>query len=567
MSDISAESDRPGDDLAMLAGDPELAGMFITEALDHLSSIEALVLRLESTPGDTDLLNAVFRPFHTIKGNAGALGLTSLQSCAHTVETLLDAARSGRLTVGSTEIEIILRAVDVLGAMIASVRDRLAGRPAASVEGAHVALVHEIDGILQSSDRPASNARVAVAKLQTAELRSDSSLATVKVETQKLDGLVDLVGELMVAQSMIRAHPVLARTDEPLGRALAQLARVTGALQQTALGMRMTPLRQTFQKLARLVRDLARQSGKAIELDLAGEDTELDRKVIEAIQDPLMHMVRNSIDHGIEPSASRTAVGKPGTARLSIRAYHEAGAVVIAIADDGAGLPTGRIRAKAVAKGLIAPDAAITAQEIHDLIFRAGFSTADRVTEISGRGVGMDVVRRNIDLLHGRVDVHTVEGQGTTFRMRVPLTLAILHGLLVRVGDDRFVLPTSAIRESLRPVPGQIRPAQGSCRFLDIRHHTIPLARLGDVLGFHHHRRPVNDDIVVVIEDGGREVALAVDELHGTQDVVIKPLGAAFNGVRGIAGAAVLADGRVGLILDPAGLVGLIDNPAIPEAA
>jgi len=567
MSEPSAESDRPVDDLSMLAGDAELADMFFAETLDHLSSIEALALRLESVPGDSDLLNAVFRPFHTIKGTAGALGLGAVQACAHTVETLLDRARSGRHVIGAREVGIVLTAVDVLSGMIGSLRDRLAGRSPANVDDARSALVQEIHDLLAAAGRPAAGLPVAPPSPSSAEPRSDASRAAVKIDTDKLDGLVDLVGELMVAQSIIRAHPALSRTDEPLARALDHLARVTGALQQTALGMRMTPLRLTFQKLARQVRDLARQSGKAIDLELAGDDTELDRKVIEAIQDPLMHMVRNSIDHGIEPVTDRIAAGKPAAARLSIRAYHEAGSVIISIADDGAGLPTDRIRAKAAARGLIAADAAMTAGEIHELIFCPGFSTAEQVTEISGRGVGMDVVRRNVDALHGRVDVETAAGQGTTFRMRVPLTLAMVHGLLVRVGDDRFVLPTSSIRESLQPLAGQLHGTRGSGLHLEMRQQTIPLAALADLLGFGVHRPSAHGGIAVVIDDGGRQLAVVVDELLGTQEVVIKPLGAAFVHVRGIAGAAVLDDGRIGLILDAAGLVGLLDHPAVPEAA
>ena len=280
-----------------------------------------------------------------------------------------------------------------------------------------------------------------------------------------------------------------------------------------------------------------------------------------------MHMVRNSIDHGIEAVADRIAAGKPAAARLSIRAYHEAGSVIISIADDGAGLPTDRIRAKAAARGLITADAAMTAGEIHELIFCPGFSTAEQVTEISGRGVGMDVVRRNVDALHGRVDVETAAGQGTTFRMRVPLTLAMVHGLLVRVGDDRFVLPTSSIRESLQPLAGQLHGTRGSGLHLEMRQQTIPLAALADLLGFGVHRPSAHGGIAIVIDDGGRQLAVVVDELLGTQEVVIKPLGAAFVHVRGIAGAAVLDDGRIGLILDAAGLVGLLDHPAVPEAA
>jgi two-component system chemotaxis sensor kinase CheA len=322
----------------------------------------------------------------------------------------------------------------------------------------------------------------------------------------------------------------------------------------------------TFQKLSRVLLDLSRQSGIPVDRELAGEDIDLYRKMIEAIQDPLMHMVRNSIDHGIEATSKRVAEGKPAAARLSIRAAHEAGAVVIAITDDGAGLPTATIKAQAIAKGLIAEDAVLSDPEIHELIFRPGFSTAEQVSEVSGRGVGMDVVQRNVHALHGRVDVHTLPGAGTTFRIRVPLTLAMAHGLLVTAGGDRFLVPTSAIRETVEPPAADGHETGVVPRRLDVRDRTISIARLADALGLADRREHGRRDVAVVLEDGDRRAAVIVDELVGMQEVVIKPLGPAFADVRGIAGAAVLGDGHVGLILDPGSLIALIDGPAMPEA-
>jgi two-component system chemotaxis sensor kinase CheA len=390
----------------------------------------------------------------------------------------------------------------------------------------------------------------------------DAIRQPVKVDTRKLDSLVDIVGELVISQSMLRAHPTLAGVvDERLARNLAQLTRITGELQRTAMAMRMTPIRPTFQKMARLVRDLARQAGKQIELVMDGEDTELDRKVVEDITDPLMHMVRNSVDHGIEPPAVREAAGKPAVARITVRATHQGGAVVVAIADDGGGLATERIRAKAIAQGLIPADADLAASEIHNLIFRPGFSTAETVSAISGRGVGMDVVRRNIEALRGRVEIQTSSGAGATFTIRVPLTLAILEGLIVRVGQERFVLPTFAVRESLRPVRGQVPAVHGRGRMIRVRSTLVPLVDLDELLHVGSAAGPPEERTVVVIEDAERTVALVVDELVGKQEVVIKTLGEAFASVRGIAGGAILGDGRVGLILDAGGIVALIDRP------
>src|ERR1044072_5503431 len=272
--------------------------------------------------------------------------------------------------------------------------------------------------------------------------------------------------------------------------------------------------------------------------------------------EPLMHMVRNSIDHAIEPAAVRHAAGKRSQARIALSAYHQGGHIVIEIADDGKGLDTEKIKARALERGLIAPGASPSADEINALIFEPGFSTAEKVTEISGRGVGMDVVRRNIDALHGRIEIATEPGKGTTFFIRLPLTLAVLDGLIVGVGRERFVMPTTGVRESLRPLPVQVHNVQGSPRMVQVRDSLLPLVSLGELFGLPHESDPCKAT-VVVIEDAGTQVGLIVDALLGKQEVVIKSLGETFASVRGIAGGAILGDGRIGLILDAHGIVAL----------
>jgi two-component system chemotaxis sensor kinase CheA len=571
--------ESPADDeLMLLQADPELASMFIAEALDHLSSIEALVLQVESQPEDSKLLNDVFRPFHTIKGNAGALGVTSVQELAHSVENLLDLGRSGKHEIGGREIEVILASVDLLTTMVRGLSARLAGQWARDVGAECRALIARVDALITgtetadapqpSAPSPAQDAPPSAAPppLPRAAVH-DESRQTVKVDTRKLDNLIDIVGELVIVQSIIQEDPALQRlVDERLSRNLGQLKRITSDLQRNAMAIRMTPIRPTFQKMSRLVRDLSRKSGKHVDLVLAGEDTELDRKVVEDINDPLMHMVRNSVDHGIESPEGRRAAGKPARARVSLSAYHEGGSIVIAIADDGAGLNTDRIRAKAVAQGLVAADADLSPAEIHELIFRPGFSTAEKVTEISGRGVGMDVVRRNIEALRGRIEIQSTAGQGTTFLIKLPLTLAILEGLLLRTGVERFVLPTFCVRESLRPAPEQVHSFLGRRRLIQVRDSLLPMVHLSELFGDPAPGPEPWNATVVVIEDNGRRMALTVDELLGKQEVVIKALGTAFSHVRGVAGGAILGDGRVGLILDAGGLVSLMDTP-LPQAA
>jgi two-component system chemotaxis sensor kinase CheA len=600
---VAAVEAAADEELLMLMSDAELAGMFIAEALDHLSSIEALVLQVESQPDDVKLLNDVFRPFHTIKGNAGALGVTSVQELAHRVENLLDLARSGRHAMGADEIDVVLRAVDLLTTMIQALTPRMAGQPAPDVRSECKALAEQVDALIngtaaalppttvaepaavakaecsttgETSAKPgdlsavagtAAKAEAAAAKLEKPAAKAGTKsaadeLQTVKVDTRKLDNMVDMVGELVIVQSIIRENAALLQlSDERLTRHLAQLKRITSDLQRNAMSMRMTPIRQTFQKMSRLVRDLSKKSGKTIDLHLSGEDTELDRKVVEDINDPLMHMVRNSIDHGIESPEKRKAAGKPAQARVSLTASHEGGNIVIAIKDDGAGLNTEKIRAKAIAQGVIAADAQLGPNEIHELIFRPGFSTADKVTEISGRGVGMDVVRRNIEALRGRIEIQTAVGQGTAFLIKLPLTLAILEGLLLRIGQQRFVLPTFCVRESLRPAPEQVHALQGRRRLIQVRDSLLPMIHLSELFGQEGPLPEPWETTLVVIEDNGRRIGLLVDELLGKQEVVIKALGHAFSDVRGVAGGAILGDGRVGLILDAGGLVSLMDHP------
>jgi two-component system chemotaxis sensor kinase CheA len=359
----------------------------------------------------------------------------------------------------------------------------------------------------------------------------------------------------------VRSH------DERLNDRLGQLKRITSDLQRSAMAMRMVPIRQTFQKMSRLVRDLGRQSDKPISLVLSGEETELDRRVVEHLTDPLMHMIRNCIDHGIEGAAERAAAGKPVTAELRLSACHRAGSIVVEVADDGAGLNTAKIRATAIARGLVDETAELSLSDVHQLIFHSGFSTAERVTEISGRGVGMDVVRRNVEALRGRIEIQTSPGRGTTFIIRLPLTLAIVDGLVLSVGAERFVIPTFAVRESLRPLPEQVHTLQGQPRMVSVRERLIPLLNLGEVFAIAGARRQIVDSTVVIVEDGDRPVALVVDELLGKYEVVIKSLGEAFGNVRGVAGGAILGDGRIGLILDAGGLLSLVGTDVVGTAA
>jgi two-component system chemotaxis sensor kinase CheA len=314
--------------------------------------------------------------------------------------------------------------------------------------------------------------------------------------------------------------------------------------------MRMVPVRGAFQKMTRLVRDLATSGGKQIQFLLEGEETELDRNMVEKLGDPLVHMIRNSVDHGIESQDERMARGKPAQGTIRLSAAHQRGGIVIRLSDDGKGLDPARIRAKAIERGLIRGDVEMDASEIVSLIFLPGFSTADAVTDLSGRGVGMDVVRSNIEGLSGKIEVQSVLGEGTTFTLLLPLTLAIIDGMLVGVGDDRYIIPTLSIRESFRPQPGMVSTIQGRGEVVSVRGRQTPLLRLGRYLGRPARATNLEDAIIVVVESGDAARGLVVDELLGKQEVVIKSLGQTFRHQNLLAGSAVLGDGSVGLILD-----------------
>ena len=549
------------EELAIFATDPELASMFVADGIEHLGTIEQTILKIEASPGDLSLVNDLFRPFHTVKGNAGVLGIQSIETFAHKLETLLDLARSGSHPLGGPEIELVLAAVDMLTAMVKELPARAAGHPAADRIAQRDAIVDAVDALIAGPATTAAPVTAPAAVAQESEPAQPEWIdadSTIKVSTRKLDALVDMVGELVIAQAILAEDPALrSTTDARLLRQLTQVRRITGDIQRDAMSMRMVPIRRTFQKMSRLVRDLTKKLDKPATVVVVGEDTELDRKLVEQLSDPLMHMVRNTIDHGIEPRAERIAAGKPETAEIQLRAFHRGGGVVVEIADDGAGLDTQRIFTRAVEQGLVSDGVQMSPAEIHELIFRPGFSTADRVTELSGRGVGMDVVRRNIQVLRGRIDIQTTRGKGTTFSLHLPLTLAIVDGLVLSVGADRFVIPTPAVQESLRPRPQQVHTTGGRPSMVQVRDRLIPLLHLGQAFGIRNAREEITDGTVVIAEDNGRPVALVVDELLGKREVVIRSLGEMFRGVRGIAGGAILGDGRIGLILDTGGLLAL----------
>ncbi|OGQ85496.1 MAG: chemotaxis protein CheA [Deltaproteobacteria bacterium RIFOXYD12_FULL_56_24] len=588
--------------------DTDLLAGFIEEAFDHLESIEVNVLELEQSPDDMDIINNIFRPFHTIKGVSGFLNLKTINRLAHATENLLDDVRNGKRPMDSAVIDIVLTVGDALKSMVAGIKDVLQNGPAnykdTDISGFLVSITqlqNEGDGAapveVVSVSAPDSPPEVseseedellpdetvaavvpdkpafakAVSGSGAASLRAPQSQATsaartaadsgtkkigasIKVDVEKLDALVNAVGELVIMQSLVRQNKLVSRiADAKLTKDFSQLTRITSELQRTAMSMRMVPIKQTFDKMIRLVRDLSKKSEKKVDLVMEGADTEIDRNMVESIYDPLVHMMRNSVDHGISTPAERVKFGKPETGTVFLRAYQKGGSMMIEIEDNGEGLNTQKIRKKAIERGLISEADSLSDFELNNLVFLPGFSTADKITDVSGRGVGMDVVKKAVEKLRGKVEVQSQPGKGSLFLIRLPLTLAIIDGIIVRVGSERYIIPTIAIQESVHPEPKNYSTVHGRGGNLMVRGELVPIIKLYEKFGVSSTYTDPCEAIVVVVENEGRRRALMVDELLGKEEVVIKNLGGI--DVPGVAGGTILGDGRVGLILDLAGVI------------
>ena len=557
----------------------ENVGDFALEAREHLANAEAAVLTLEANPTDVEQVNVVFRAFHTIKGVAGFLNLPRIVEVAHAAEFLLDKVRSNKLPLSAHVLELVLASSDLLGQLIGM----LSGGEAPKERELKI-LVRRLQAACEGRNIPApgATARPAAAASSTAEAKPTAIAAatpteteaaasapkthataksdqTVKVSTQRMDSLVNLVGELVIAQLMVVQDPEVGKLhDQRVQRNLAHLGKIVRDLQETSMSLRMVTLKSTFQKMARLVRDVAAKAGKRVQLEVEGEDVELDRNVVEEIGDPLVHMIRNACDHGIEPSDERRRVGKPDHGTLKLRAFHSGGSIVIEVEDDGRGLGRERIIKKCLEKGLIDTTRnldEIPDSEVFNYIFLPGFSTAEKVTDISGRGVGMDVVRRNIEALRGSVEIRSTAGKGSVFSMRLPLTMAIIDGMVVRVGTQRYVVPTLNIERSFRPTTEQLTMVLGKGEVVRVRDGLLPIYRLQRIFNLNEGCTELGDGLLLVLENGKRRACVFVDEILGQQQVVIKSLGESRPQLRGVSGGAILGDGRVALIVDVGGLL------------
>ena len=590
--------------------DAELIGEFIAEGSDLIENAEEALLTLETNPEDDESVGTVFRAFHTVKGTAAFLELTLISELGHHAESLLSRVRDGEIRYSGGYADLSLKALDMIKDLIARVQAALTGDRLIKPEGyddlVNVLSNPEAAGISEENDNvdaprigdilvaqeklkreqvenaidahPEEKLGVAVVKSQAASvkdvgqalraqkrIKSTSQVveSSVRVSTQRMDRLIDMVGELVIAHSMIAQDDLISNSDNhELAKKVAHTSKIIRELQDVSMSMRMVPLKATFNKMARLVRDVSRKVGKNVNLVTEGEDTEIDRNLVNIINDPLVHMVRNAVDHGIETPEERKKKGKPECGDVQLLAYHSAGSVVVEIRDDGKGLDRDVILAKAREKGLIGAsadnnDRSLSDREVFNMIFAPGFSTAQVVTDVSGRGVGMDVVKKNIESLRGQVEIKSEPNRGSIFRMSLPLTLAIIDGMVVRVGSETYVIPTISIVRSIKPASEDLSTVLQQGEMLALKDGLIPLYRMARLYQIEDAKDDPDDTIIVIVEDEDQRAGLVIDELIGRQQVVIKSLGETMKDIPGISGGAIMPDGRVGLIIDVGGLVKL----------
>ena len=528
---------------------------FKSECDEHLARMEESLIALESDPNDAKSLEAIFRGAHTIKGNAAGLGYAKVGDFSHAFEELLQRLRSKLTPVDAPKITLLLRAVDALRQMIPQ-----------AIEGAD-ALSDEQElmlGQLAEHSKPmpaaaaASKAREQAAPPRSERRPEDAAARveradTVRVDIHKLDQMLNLAGEIAVAHGRLRQSLDLRLSQADALEAQAHLEHLSLELQEQIMKARMVPLGPIFRQFHRMVRDIAQAHGKAVRLVIAGEDVEIDLSMVEKLKDPLTHMIRNALDHGVETPEARRACGKEPTGLIALKALHEGANIVIELSDDGAGLDRARIAARVRALGLCAEPKQLADAELCKFIFEPGFSTAEAISDLSGRGVGMDVVRRNIETLHGSIGVASRTGAGTTITIRLPLTVAIIEGFGVGVADETYVLPLQAVLECIE-LPEESRRGKASRGTINLRGEPLPYIRLRDWFDLTSTERPRREN-VVVIEVDGVKAGLVVDTLEGARQTVIKPLGKRFEDLPAIAGSSILGNGRVALILDVPGLM------------
>ncbi|MGC9518922.1 MAG: chemotaxis protein CheA [Desulfuromonadaceae bacterium] len=577
----------------------EMVERYIQEAEELLEAAEEGLLEWEKDPDNSEALAMVFRNIHSFKGNSGFFGYANLEKLSHNIENVLDIIKNGGKFRVDNAHEVLLSAVDALKDSVTglathggkdhvedlehhieALQDLPAPRLGELLVKQGIVKEEDIESVLSLQKKPLGEYLVEMGKASREDIektvqtqKSEKKQITqperkakaalpakrqdIRVDLAKLDNLINLIGEMVIAENMLIHNPDLEGMElENFNKAAQQMTKLVRELQEMAMIIRMIPVSGLFRRMIRLVHDLSAKAGKKVELKLFGEGTEVDKTVIETITDPLVHLLRNSMDHGLEPPEERIAAGKNETGTIKLSACHEEGEVWITIEDDGRGLNRDKILAKAIQNGLIEGDGSdLPDKYVYNLIFQPGFSTAEKITDISGRGVGMDVVKQNLEKIKGKIDVSSVPGQGTIIKLRIPLTLAIIDGMLVRVGDVHCIVPVLAIKEAFRPEANSITITPDNQELVRVREAFLPVVKLHELLEVEPDNRELVEGILIVLEHQDRYVCLQVDEIMGQQQTVIKGLSEYIGNVHGCSGCTILGNGDICLILDVGSLI------------
>jgi len=562
--------------------DQELLESFLAESTELLEKIDDDLVTLEQSPSDIELLNRIFRAIHSVKGSASFLEFELLVKVTHSTEDALNQLRRGEITLNPLLMDVILESVDLVKMLINDIKGaEIKERPVEITINRLVAVLTESHGAVREEtvgetvvlpETPQTYILAPFPTEETAPLRpvaprtnseelTDKS--SVRIDVKKVDDLMNQVGELVLERNRMiqltkdyQNETNLAVFGEELAKLTKKMNLVTSELQMQVLKIRLIPVGNVFKKFPRIVRNLARDLGKQVDLQICGEETELDRSVVDEISDPLIHLLRNAMDHGLETTCERVAAGKSPTGTIVLAAHHEGNRIIISIRDDGRGIDSDRVAAKALEKGLLTPDqlACMSRQEIFDLIFLPGFSTKEQASDLSGRGVGMDVVRTNIQKLHGIIEIKSEAGEGSEFILTLPLTLAIIQSLLVEVERETYSIPLSVVLETLR-VKEEDFHTIGGRKVLKLRDSVLPLLSLDEVFNVKREDNRRDFCYVVVVGFAEKRIGLVVSQLLGQQEVAIKSLGNYLGNIPGIAGSTIMGDGRVALIVDPSKLI------------
>ncbi len=543
--------------------DPVILQEFLTECIEHQSHAEQFMLALEANPHDQEALHGLFRSVHSLKGVSGVCDMESLGRLAHLAESALVRVRQGELVLEAGLFNVLLLAIDFMGRQLRSLQ-------AVPQHGQNLHYPSPPIELLEALSTAVETGRCAPQSLDTVQIALEhgqrnltnsqsergsqkSNSESLRVDSKRLGLLIDLIGELVITETMIQRELDSRQTLSAMSVG-TRLRKVVREVQQLSLTLKMVPVGTLFQKLNRMVRDLGNKLHKPTTLLIEGADTEVDKSLLECLADPLMHLVRNSLDHGIETATERRAAGKPSVATIRVTAEHRAGNVHFTISDDGRGLDRKKILDRARSLGMVDQHASLTNREIDRLIFNPGFSTVERATELSGRGVGLDVVRKNIESMRGSIHIESMLGFGTTVRLELPLTLSIVDGTVIRVGMRRFIVPTLSVTEQVQLNEVRLMPTSGG-DLMEYRGTYLPLVRLGDVVHVEHDESPERGQVCLVVESSTKRYGLIVDGILGQQPVVIKSLGEILDDFTIYSGGAILSDGGIAFVLDPAGLI------------